>query len=90
MHNGRRHWKEELVIDPPSQPLGTAERKLELDQTVDFAIQLLAEEAELAGWSKIEFLTAVMDTADARLATIEEEKRLDDGGGNHLDVDMAS
>ena len=54
------------MIDPPSQPPGSSERKLELEQVVDFAV----------GWSKVEFLTAVLDAADARLSTLEDERSL--------------
>lgn len=64
------------MIDPPSQPPGSSERKLELEQVVDFAVQLLSEEAQLAGWSKVEFLTAVLDAADARLSTLVDERSL--------------
>jgi hypothetical protein len=68
MQDGQHLWKgSDLMIDPPSQPPGSSERKLELEQAVDFAVQLLADEAELAGWNKVEFLTAVMDGASARL-----------------------
>lgn len=40
------------MIDPPSQQPGQPERKVELDQTVDFAVQLLVEEAHLVGWTR--------------------------------------
>ena len=68
------------MIDPPSNEPDTAERKVELGQTVDYAIQLLVEEAHLVGWTRVEFLTAVMDAANARLSAIEEERELDQGG----------
>lgn len=64
------------MIDPPRRPPGSGDRKLELKQVVDFAVQPLSEEAQLAGWSKVEFLTAVLDAADARLSTLEDERSL--------------
>ncbi|MGV2103909.1 hypothetical protein [Rhizobium sp. 21-4511-3d] len=67
------------MIDPPSNELHTAERRVELGQTVDYEIQLLVEEAHLVGWTRVEFLTAVMDVANARLSAIEEERELDQG-----------
>ncbi|NNU40769.1 hypothetical protein G9X64_30660 [Rhizobium sophorae] len=39
------------MIDPLTARPETPERKVELDQTVDFAIQLLVEEAHLVGWT---------------------------------------
>ena len=88
MQDGQHLWKKVLnMIDPPSQPPGSSERKLELEQTVDFAVQLLAEEAELAGWNKAEFLSAVMDGAGARLSTMEQERSLD-GEDAPTNVDM--
>ncbi|CDN51555.1 hypothetical protein [Neorhizobium galegae] len=68
------------MIDPPTSSAGTPERKVELDQTVDYAIQLLVEEAHLVGWTRVEFLTAVLDAANARLSAIEEETELEGGG----------
>lgn len=65
------------MIDPPTQATGTEERRVELEQTVDYAIQLLLEEARTLGWTSAEFLTAVMDTADARLSTLERQPSLD-------------
>lgn len=65
------------MIDPPTQPPEHPERKTELDQTVDFAVQLLVEEAHTVGWQRVEFLTAVMDAANARLSALEEERELD-------------
>lgn len=67
------------MIDPPTNEADTAERKVELDQTVDYAVQLLVEEAHLVGWTRVEVLTAVFDAANARLSAIEEERDL--GGG---------
>ncbi|MFK0335479.1 hypothetical protein ACIQUB_30660 [Rhizobium sp. NPDC090275] len=67
------------MIDPPTTSLNTVERKVELDQTVDYAIQLLVEEAHLVGWTRVEFLTAVLDAANARLSVIEDERELDEG-----------
>ena len=80
-----------VMIDPPSRPPGSSERKLELEQVIDFAVQLLSEEAQLAGWSKVEFLTAVMDAADARLSTLEQERSLDgEDGSTNVDADEPS
>jgi len=67
------------VIDPPSSSPESPERKIELDQTVDYAVQLLVEEAHLVGWTRVEFLTAVLDAANARLSAIEEETELEMG-----------
>lgn len=64
------------MIDPPVREPGSDERKIELDQTIDYAVQLLEEEAHLIGWQRAEFLTAIIDVANARLATLEEEARL--------------
>lgn len=61
------------MIDPPNQSPGTLERKVELEQTVDYAIQVLVEEACLLGWTLAEFLTAIADAANARLSALEEE-----------------
>jgi hypothetical protein len=41
-------------------------------------VQLLVEEAHLVGWQRVEFLTAVMDAANARLSALEEERDLED------------
>lgn len=65
------------MIDPPTQPPEHPERKTELDQAVDFAVQLLVEEAYTVGWQRVEFLTAVMDAANARLSALEEDRELD-------------
>jgi hypothetical protein len=65
------------MIDPPTKPPEDPERKVELCQTVDFAIRLLVEEAHTIGWQRSEFLTAIMDSADARLSVLEEERQLD-------------
>jgi aryl-alcohol dehydrogenase-like predicted oxidoreductase len=65
------------MIDPPSAQLDSPERKVELDQTVDFALQRLVEEAPLVGWTRVEFLTAVLDAAKSRLSAIEEERKLE-------------
>ena len=70
------------MIDPPSHAAGLPERKVELDQTVDYAVQLLVEEAHLVGWQRVEFLTAVMDSANARLSAIEEERDLEPSDAN--------
>ncbi len=66
------------MIDPPTQKPGSAERKTELDQTVDYAVQMLVEEAHTLGWQRVEFLTAVLDVANARLSTIEGERALEE------------
>jgi hypothetical protein len=66
------------MVGPPSQPPGNPERKVELDQTVDYAVQLLVEEAHLIGWHRVEFLTTVMDAANSRLAAIGDQRELDD------------
>lgn len=65
------------MIDPPTKQADHPERKLELDQTVDFAVQLLVEEAHTVGWQRAEILTAIMDAASARLSALEEERELD-------------
>lgn len=67
------------MIDPPSSATDTPERKVELDQTVDYAIQILVEEAHLVGWTRVEFLTAILDAANARLSALEEETELESG-----------
>ncbi|HEV7246190.1 MAG TPA: hypothetical protein VGN93_04285 [Shinella sp.] len=64
------------MIDPPTREPGSAEREVELDQTVDYAIQFLEEEAHLIGWRRAEFLASIIDVANARLATLDEESRL--------------
>lgn len=46
--------KEKTMFDPPNQLPGTLERKVELEQTVDYAIQVLVEEACLLGWTPAE------------------------------------
>lgn len=66
------------MIDPPTLRVGSEERRAELDQTVDYAIQLLLEEARSVGWTAAEFLTAIMDAADTRLSTLEDQPRLDE------------
>ncbi len=68
------------MIDPPSNQPDSPERKVELDQTVDYAVQILVEEAHLVGWTRVEFLTAILDAANARLSAIEEERELEAGG----------
>jgi hypothetical protein len=65
------------MIAPPTQKTGSQERKVELDQTVEYAVQLLLEEAHLLGWQRVEFLTAVMDAANNQLSAIEEERVLE-------------
>jgi hypothetical protein len=74
----RSHPTEEsAMIDPPTKSPEDPERKPELDQTVDFAIQLLVEEAHIIGWQRAKFLTAIMDCANARLSVLEDERQLD-------------
>jgi hypothetical protein len=70
------------MIDPPNHGPENPTRKAELDQTVDYAIQLLVEEAHLVGWQRVEFLTAVMDAANARLSALEEERELEQQDGD--------
>lgn len=65
------------MIDPPTQAPESGERRAELDKTVDYAVQLLLEEARSVGWAASEFLTAVMDSADRQLAVIEDKPQLD-------------
>lgn len=79
------------MIDPPTKEAGNTERKVELDQTVDYAVQLLEEEAHLIGWQRAEFLASIIDVANARLATLDEEARPagatpvgDEGDGKRL------
>ncbi|MDP9634941.1 UNVERIFIED_ORG: hypothetical protein J2W85_007036 [Ensifer adhaerens] len=69
------------MIDPPNQPPGTLERKVELEQTVDYAVEVLVEEACLLGWTRAEFLTAISDAASARLSALEEEVEFTPDGG---------
>jgi hypothetical protein len=66
------------MIDPPTAKPDSPERKVELDQTVDYAVQLLLEEAHTLGWQRVEFLTAVMDAANNQLSAIEEERELEE------------
>ncbi len=68
------------MIDPPTSHPETSERKVELDQTVDFAIQLLVEDGHLLGWTRVELLTAILDAASNRLSAIEEERELEADG----------
>ena len=68
------------MIDPPTMQTGSSERKVKLDQTVDYAVQLIEEEAHLIGWQKAESVTDVIDVANARLATLDGEARLADAG----------
>ncbi|MBW6425570.1 hypothetical protein KX729_29620 [Rhizobium sp. XQZ8] len=67
------------MIDPPTCNPESPERKVELDQTVDYAVQLLVEEAHLVGWTRVEFLTAILDAANARLSALEEETEMESG-----------
>ncbi|TDK31243.1 hypothetical protein E2F50_20060 [Rhizobium deserti] len=66
------------MIDPPTGKPDSPERKVELEQTVDYAVQLLLEEAHTLGWQRVEFLTAVMDAANNQLSAIEEERELEE------------
>jgi hypothetical protein len=65
------------MIDPPTAHPESPERKVELDHTVDFAIQLLVEEGHLVGWTRVEFLTAVLDAANNRLSALEEKREFE-------------
>ncbi|MBD9627781.1 hypothetical protein IB279_33030 [Ensifer sp. ENS06] len=64
------------MIERPNQPPGTLERKVELQQTVHYAIQVLVEEACLLGWTQAEFLTSISDTAIARLSLLDEDEAI--------------
>jgi hypothetical protein len=66
------------MIDPPTEKPDSLERKVELEQTVDYAVQLLLEEAHTLGWQRVEFLTAVMDAANNQLSALEEERELEE------------
>jgi hypothetical protein len=79
--DGRRQFEETtIMIDPPSHtPSASFERKVELDQAVDYAVQMLVEEAHLVGWTRVEFLTAILDASNDRLSAIEEERELEEG-----------
>lgn len=59
------------MIDPPSHQLDHP------DLSVGYAVQLLIEEAQLIGWQRVDFLTAIMDAANARLSAIEDEAELE-------------
>ena len=67
------------MIDPPARPVGDPERQQELKLAVDYAVQLLVEEAHLVGWQRIEFLTAIMDAANDGLSAIEQEADIEQG-----------
>jgi hypothetical protein len=67
------------MIDPPTQPPGATERKVELDQTINYAIQILVEEGHLVGWTRVEFLKAIVDAARDRPSVIEEEREFEAG-----------
>lgn len=43
----------------------------------DFTVQQLIEEADLAGWQRVEFPTALMNAADYRLSMVEQEATLE-------------
>lgn len=64
------------MIDPPIRSVEDPERQQELKLAVDYAVQLLVEEAHLVGWHRVEFLTAVMDAANDRLSAIEQETEI--------------
>lgn len=65
------------MIDPPVRPVGDPERLEELKIAVDYAVQLLVEEAHLVGWQRVEFLTTVMDAANDRLSAIEQDTAIE-------------
>ena len=67
-----------MIIDPPTEKPDTPERKVELEQTVDYAVQLLLEEAHTLGWQRVEFLTAIMDSANNQLSALEEEREIEE------------
>ncbi len=66
------------MIDPPTAEPESVRRKVELDQTVDYAIQLLTEEAHALGWRRVEFLTAIMDAANNCLSALEDEREIEE------------
>lgn len=65
------------MIDPPVRPVGDPERLEELKIAVDYAVQLLVEEAHLVEWQRVEFLTAVMDAANDRHSAIEQDTAIE-------------
>jgi hypothetical protein len=65
------------MIVPQSNQPGSPGRRDELDLIVDYAVQLLVEEAHVVGRTRVGFLT---DAANDRLSSIEEETELEDGG----------
>jgi hypothetical protein len=71
------------MIDPPTKQPGDPTRTVELNQTVDYAVQLLLEEAHLVGWQRIEFLTAIMEAGSAQLSALEPEAEVDDVPNGH-------
>jgi hypothetical protein len=68
------------MIVPPSNQPGSPGRRDELDLIVDYAVQLLVEEAHLVARTRAGFLTGILDAANDRLSEIEEETELEDGG----------
>jgi len=67
------------MIVPPGKP-GSLGRRDELDLIVDHAVQRLAEEAHLVGRTRAGCLTGILDAANDRPSSIEEETQLEDGG----------
>ncbi|TDW26687.1 hypothetical protein EV128_11317 [Rhizobium azibense] len=41
------------MINPPSAQPDSPERKVELDQTVAYAVTILVEKAHLVGWTRL-------------------------------------
>jgi len=60
------------MIDPPTVPLGHPDRKTSCDLAMNYAVQLIEEEAHLLGWTRAEILVAICDAADARLSALTE------------------
>lgn len=54
------------VINPPTAKPDSPENKAELEQTVDYSVQLLLEEAHTLGWQRVEFLTWMPRTTSCR------------------------
>jgi hypothetical protein len=68
------------MIVPPSNQPGSPGRRDEFDLIVDYAVQLLVEEAHVVGRTRAGLLTGILDAANDRLSSIEEETELEDGG----------
>lgn len=68
------------MIVPQSNQPGSPGRRDELDLIVDYAVQILVEKAHVVGRTRVGFLTGILDAANHRLSSIEEETELEDGG----------